>query len=343
MKTKQASIFDDIVRQIPDIGLGYHLDRIFAHAKSNAPEFKKTIKDLPPLKEKKALSGIVISAGPSLFKRDIIRRILKSDYQGTIIAIDASYVACLKAGLVPDFLVTMDPNPTRMVRWFGDHNFEAHTKNDDYYTRQDLNVEFRRNSIEQNKLHIELVNQHGHLSKGIIGSSAPANVLARMKEANFDLYWWNPLMDNPAKHGSLTRKLYAMNKLPCMNTGGNVGTTAWVFANSILKLPHIALTGMDLGYYRDTPFEMTQTYYELLHHIGDAGDIRQCFKEYEFPLTKERYYTDPTYYWYRKNILELLVNGSSKTVNCTEGGTLFSEQLPCASLDGFLDGGTSHG
>ncbi len=40
-------------------------------------------------------------------------------------------------------------------------------------------------------------------------------------------------MDDPTQTGSLTRRLYEMNKLPCMNTGGNVGTTAWIFANSI--------------------------------------------------------------------------------------------------------------
>jgi hypothetical protein len=342
MVVAESTIFNDIVGRISQIGLDFHIDHILEHARLNSKEADRSIKKLPEFKGEKARSGIIISAGPSIHKRNSIQRIKESGYHGTIIAIDASYIACLKAGLIPDYVVTMDPNPTRMVRWFGDHDFEENTKNDDYYTRQDLNVEFRRNSTKQNEYHIQIVDQYGHLSKAIVATTAPRNVVARIREANMETYWWNPLMDDPNEAGSLTRKLYNMNKLPCMNTGGNVGTTAWVFANSILKLPRIALVGMDLGYYMDTPIEMTQTYYELIHHLGGRTHIKQCFKEYEFPLTKERYYTDPTYFWYRKNFLELLSRALSQTINCTEGGTLFGENLACDNLNNYLEG-NAHG
>ena len=121
-----------------------------------------------------------------------------------------------------------------------------------------------------------------------------------------------------------------------MNTGGTVGTAAWVFANSILKIPAIGLVGMDFGYYADTPIEKTQTYYELIEHLGGKEQLDQCFSEYEFPLTKEKFYTDPTYYWYRKNFLELFEQSTSKVFNCTEGGTLIDKRIPCIMLEDFV-------
>ena len=58
--------------------------------------------------------------------------------------------------------------------------------------------------------------------------------------------------------------------------------------------------------------------------------------DFEFPLTKEKFYTDPTYFWYRRNFLELLSQSKKPTFNCTEGGTLFDEKLQCVNLDDFL-------
>lgn len=336
MSVMNVNVFEDIVNQIAQIGLNVHGGRIMEHATLNLPDKKKTIKQLAFLEGPKAQSGIVISAGPSVRRKKSIQKIVRAGYQGTVIVTDGSYIACLKAGLIPDFVVTLDPHPTRMVRWFGDHEFEKHTADDDYYTRQDLDIEFRKNSLKQNKEHINLVNKYGHLSKAIVGSTAPHNLVRRLKEARFDMYWWNPLVDDPTQPDSLTRKLYNINKLPCMNTGGTVGTAAWVFANSILKLPLVGLVGMDFGYYADTPIEKTQTYYELIAHFGGKENLRDCFIEYEFPLTKERFYTDPTYFWYRRNFLELFRKSTTKTFNCTEGGTLVGEDLPSLTLESFL-------
>jgi hypothetical protein len=124
-----------------------------------------------------------------------------------------------------------------------------------------------------------------------------------------------------------------------MNTGGNVGTAAWVFASTILRIPSIALLGMDFGYYADLPYQRTQKYYELLERLGTDQGLEEYFPEFVFPLTGEKFYTDLTYFWYRKNFLELLNLSSSKTVNCTGGGVLFADNLPCLTLEQFL---TSH-
>lgn len=329
--------FVDVVSKITEIGKDWHSDDLVTNALNNLPYTEKSFKDLPPLSTDKKASAIIISAGPSLHKYNVLAKLKNSDYKGSIVAIDGSLVKCLKNGIIPDYVLTLDPHPTRIVRWFGDDDFEENTRNDDYFSRQDLDVEFRNNSILENQANIELINQYASQIKLIICSSAPKNVVKRATEAGFDMYWWNPIVDSPQNPDSLTRRIYSINKKSCMNTGGTVGTAAWVFANAILNIPKIALTGMDLGYHSETPIEMTQTYYELHEFAQTREELEQLFPKFSYPLSDEEFYTDPTYFWYRHNFLDLLSRAQGKTYNCSEAGTLFADNLPCITFNQFLD------
>lgn len=341
-QSNSSQNFSSVVRDIEAISLDRHEDALLRHARENVSRITHTLRDIPSPAGAKAESAVIVSAGPSVHKQKSIAKLISSGYKGSVIAVDGSLVSCLKAGLIPDYVLTLDPHETRIVRWYGDPDLEKNTENDDYFQRQDLDVEFRNNLIEQNLAHIALVNKYGKKIKAVIASSAPQNVVRRVEEAKFDAYWWNPLVDNPAEAGSLTRRLYDINRLPCMNTGGNVGTAAWVFASSILKIPKIALLGMDFGYYADLPYSMTQKYYELLEHVGTEEDLEPHFPKFVYPLTGETFYTDATYYWYRKNFLELLALSKAQTFNCTGGGVLFADNLPCITLDAFLEGCETH-
>lgn len=327
---------NQLIDSISGIGRHYHEQTLIKHARANAKHSSRSLKSLPKLQGAKASSGIVISAGPSTIRRDVVNRILKSGYQGTVIAVDGAYVQCLSKGLIPDFVVTLDPHPTRMVRWFGDPNFAEHSKKDDFFVRQDLDKTFRENSLSQNKHHIDLVNRFGSRSKMLMASSAPSTVVDRVIESGLDVYWWNPLVDDPQKPQSLTRELFEINKLPCVNTGGNVGSASWILATEILRIPRVALTGMDFGYYSDTPFNETQTYYELLSHLGTDANLEPYFPSYQFPVTQTSHFSDATYSWYRKNFFELFGKSKAHTVNCTEGGVLFGNSLECMRLDDFF-------
>jgi hypothetical protein len=95
---------------------------------------------------------------------------------------------------------------------------------------------------------------------------------------------------------------------------------------------------MDLGYYADTPYSMTQAYPQLVAHNQSPDHLEKYFIPFTFPLTQEKFYTDITYYWYRKNFLQLHQQSDNLTVNCTEGGVLFDEKLPCKTLMEFLNG-----
>jgi len=328
-----AQIFSEIVDSIADMAVDWHESDIIENNISNV---KFMINDIGKIKKAKTKSAIVVSAGPSLHYNNTLETLVNSNYNGTIIAIDGSYVKCLKAGIVPDYMLTLDPHPTRLVRWFGDPDFEKNMENDDYFSRQDLDIDFRDNSIEKNEENIELVNRFAKETKLIIASTSHYNVVQRAIDAGFDMYWWLPLVDDPDQEGSLTKKMYQFSKLPAMNTGGNVGTAAWVFAQFWLNIEKVAVVGMDLGYKKDLPYRMTQTYYELAAMVGEENLNSDYFPEFQCPLTGEVFYTDPTYYWYRKNIMDMIKNTNSKLYNCTEGGILFGDSIECISLSEFL-------
>jgi hypothetical protein len=328
--------FNEIVDSISHIGSDWHSETILKNSIKNAKFAEQSISDLPRINNQE--SAIVISAGPSLHENNSLEIIAKSNFNGLIIAVDGSYVNCLKHDIYPDYVLTLDPHPTRLVRWFGDPEYEKNSENDDYFLRQDLDVDFRTNDRLHNLSNIELVNKHASKSKLVIASTASESVVNRVLDAGFDLFWYVPLVDNPKEKNSFTRKMHFTMEKPAMNTGGNVGTAAWVFAQFWLKLKKVAVVGMDLGCAADYPYNKTQTYYELLDmldgdHVGD-----EYFPRMINPLTSKVYYTEPTYFWYRQNLLDLIANSPKDIIlyNCTESGILFGDGIICMKLIDFL-------
>ena len=326
--------FSKIIGDISDIGLKYHKNNIISNSIKNRDYYERSISDLPDIKNND--KAVVISAGPSLHRRKTIGLLEKSNFDGVIVTIDGAYVKCLKSGIIPDYVLTLDPHPKRVVRWFGDPFFEKNKVDDDYFERQDLDVDFRKNNIEQNLNNIDLVNRYASKSKLIIASTAPLSVVERVMEAGFEMFWWMPLVDDPNDSDGLTREIYEATNLPALNTGGNVGTAAWVFAKFWLEIQNVAVIGMDLGYYKDLPYKMTQGYHELLKHLGKEKLTGEYFPVMTNPMTNEEFYIDPTYYWYRQNILELIKNSSTTLYNCTEGGTLYGDGVVNLYLNEFL-------
>jgi hypothetical protein len=327
--------FSKLIEDIGEIGLKWHQDAIVSNCIRNTSHISKTISDLPEINYQE--KAVVINAGPSLHYGKTLETLKDSNFKGPKIAIDGSYVKCLKSGIIPDYVLTLDPHPKRVVRWFGDPNFEENLEGDDYFSRQDLDIDFRENSLESNALNMDLVNKFAPRSKLIIASTSHSSVVNRVIDSGFEMYWWMPLVDNPDDHGSITRKMYEATRLPALNTGGNVGTAAWVFAQFWLDVQKVAIIGMDLGYYKDLPYEMTQGPDELLQLIGKDQLTDEYFPVFKNPLTKEEFYTDPTFYWYRRNLLELLKNSSTILYNCTEGGILFGDGVVNMYFHDFLN------
>ena len=302
------------------------------HAEANLRYIKRTIAHIDEVGSENG-SAIVISGGPSLHRTDTAKRIKASDYRGLIVAADGALGYCLRNGLLPDFVLSVDPHPTRIVRWFGDSELEERPP-DDYFRRQDLDPHLAKGELERNRELIELVNRHGPKVRSILSTSVAPTVTCRVLEAGMPIYWWNPIYDDYDEPGSYTRRIYELTKVPCMVTGGNCGTAAWVFAGSVLKVKRVAVVGMDLSYHPETPLTSTQYYTELQELFGDR--VADAYIHVLNPYLQQTWYTDPTYWWYRESFLDLARQASCTTFNCTEGGILFGDEVQWCSLDEFL-------
>ena len=284
-------------------------------------------------------TAIVLAAGPSLHKKDTAAMIKESGFNGIIIATESSMAWCLRHQIIPHIVVTVDPHPSRIVRWFGDPELTARSiEQDDYYKRQEMDPNFRVDQITMNDELVKQVNKYGHQIKIAIASSASAAVVRRTIEAGMEQFWWNPFIDDYDKPNSLTRKLYELNGLPCLNAGGNVGTACWVFAHAILNKTKIALLGMDMGYYSETSYYETQ-YYDVISELVEKDEVEKFFVAIKNPYLDQEFFTDPAYMWYRNIFLEMAINAKScgiTTYNCTDGGILFGEGIEFINFDKFI-------
>ncbi len=281
-------------------------------------------------------SALVVAAGPSMHRYDTARLIKESGFKGIIIATDSAIGWCLRHGIVPHLAVTVDPHQSRIVRWFGDPDLnEEKLAQDDYFARQDMDPKFRENQLQVNRELLELVNRYGPQISMAVASSASPEVVGRILESRMPAYWWNPMYDDYEAKDSTTRRIHAMNGLPCVNAGGNVGSACWVLAHSVLGKRRVGLVGMDFGYYMDTPYSGTQKYKELKNLVGEDR-LDEMFITVQNPYLGREFYTDSVYLWYRDAFLEMVQQAECETFNCTGGGTLFGPGINWTRLPEFL-------
>lgn len=280
-------------------------------------------------------SAVIVAAGPSVQRQNPARLIAESGYRGTVISTDSGIAHCLRNGVVPHLIVSLDPHPSRIVRWFGDPDLsEEAVRTDDYYRRQDLDPVFT-NEMQANAEIIRLMAKHAHDMPIALATSASAAVVKRVMEARMPLYWWNPMLDDPDDPEGASRQLMEMNGLPSVNAGGNVGSAAWMIADAVLAKKHVALTGMDFAYYDGTPYSATQYYREALDLVGESN-LDSLFSRIYNPHVGAWFISDPAYQWYKHCFLDMAEHADCETYNCTEGGILFGEGVHFCSLREFL-------
>lgn len=282
-------------------------------------------------------SAVIIAAGPSIKRFDPINEIKRSGYDGAIICTESALYYCLRNGVVPDLTVTLDPHATRIVRWFGDrHLTEVEIGKDDYYRRQDMDEAFAR-ELETNREILALLDEYGPQINIALASSASKAVVDRVLETGMNVYWWNPMYDDPDQPDSVTRALQKENRLPAVNAGGNVGTACWMMAHAVLGKSRIALTGMDFSYYGDTPYSQTQYYKEAVDLVG-VENLDTIYMTVDNPFTGTSFYTDPAYMWYKESFISLVKESEDEciTYNCTGGGILFEDPIRWIALEDFL-------
>ena len=280
-------------------------------------------------------AAIVVAAGPSVHRQNLLEKLRDLDFSGSIVAADSALAPCLRLGIVPDLVVSVDPHD-RILRWFGDRALDsAKQAQDDYFRRQDMSEWVARDEVGANRETIELIDRYGHRVKAALATCAAKGVPQRCLESGMEMYWWNPMYDDYDLPDSLTRKVYQEIKVPCINAGGNVGTAAWVLAHSILGIEHIALVGIDFSYYSDTPYYRTQ-YYDRMLKLLPEERLDEVFIPVRNPYLNADFYTDPAYFWYRDVFLEMAADAPCQTYNCTEGGILFGDNIEFISLQEFV-------
>ncbi|MEC9347189.1 MAG: hypothetical protein VYB54_13250 [Pseudomonadota bacterium] len=318
------------------------LQMCLANVAENEPYIARgrTLADLRDLGLGLGDSAVVIAAGPSLRRRDPVPILKAKGFRGAVIGTESALSHCLRQGLVPTVCVSVDPHPLRIVRWFGDPDLDdQRLANDDYFRRQEQDPGFADEKRKNDEL-LALMAEHGTSLRIALGTTSSPDVVRRVHEIGMQVFWFNPMLDDPDLPGSQTMELYRRNGLPCMNSGGNVGGACWMLASAVLGKARVAVTGMDLGYHADTPLLNTQYYYEALALAGEDR-VHEMYIDIHNPHTGEWYYTDPAYYWYRSAMLEMVRDSDCETHNCSGGGTLFGDDIRWTPLETFIDGASA--
>lgn len=318
------------------------LERIGADALANVEHNQQYLREGRSLAElHRAPLGngehaVVVAAGPSVKRRNPLETFRAYGYDGALVVTESSLYYCLRNDTIPALAVTVDPHATRIVRWFGDPSLtEEALRQDDYYSRQDQDDAFA-NEMRANSELIGLLNERGPEIRIAVCTSASRRVVERILESGMQIYWWNPMMDDPDAPNSVTREMQRKNGLPCINAGGNVGTAAWMLASAVLEKRDVALTGVDFSYYSGTPYYNTQYYWDAVALVG-KGNLDSIYMRVFNPHLNAWFFTDPAYMWYREIFLEMAKESAARTYNCTEGGILFGDPIKFMPLTSFLE------
>ena len=118
-----------------------------------------------------------------------------------------------------------------------------------------------------------------------------------------------------------------------------MGCFSWIFSWAILGCSSIALTGIDLGHDANTPLNKTRHYDEYLRIFkNNKAEVKKYFKTIKNPDLNVKVLSDPIFDFYREAFLDLIIRSPKwvKTVNCTEGGSMFGKRLKNYRLSEFI-------
>jgi len=288
----------------------------FAHNLEKIADGYSARKLRPKNNKIKKSSAIIIGRGPSINKNNHFQLLQNSNFKGAIICSDGALPNVLRAGITPKkfknfFVITIDAN---------------------------LSV--------QNFYKDRYVKKFGDKIKCILSTTVPKTTYDAIDKTGMKIYWLHTLFDyNKGKSsfnyisGIITRAKGHKNGLPAIQTGGNVGTSAWVVAWSILKCTHIGLIGIDHGYTIDTSWEEICRYHEIPSKINQQS---RAFKK-AFPTIYNPEFDcyckqDPIFQYYSNALKEFIPKAPKwvKTVNATEGGAIFGKGIECIPFRDFL-------
>jgi hypothetical protein len=280
--------------------------------------YEKSAKELSPTIDpiSNKSSAIIIGRGPSLREHNHLEKLANSDFKGKIICTDGILQNALKAGVTPDkfpnfYVITIDTNEE--IKPFYDN---------------------------------ELVAKYGKKIKCLLSTTVPQTTYDAIKKSQLEIFWLHTLFDyNKGKSsfnyisGQMTKNEIHPDGFPAIQTGGNVGTSCWIVSWSILKSNFIGLIGIDHGYSVNTSWEMINKYHQIPENIDkNSSAFKKAYPKIYNPDYDSYCIQDPVFQLYSKALKEFVPKAPkwTKTINATEGGSIFGKGIECTTLSKFL-------
>lgn len=264
-------------------------------------------------------SAIIIGRGPSIKKKRHLELLLKSNYKGAIICTDGNLVNLLENGITPKkfpkfYVISVEPYK-RIFKMYDN----------------------------------EIVDKYGKKITGFFPTVANPDVVKRARKAGLSIHWFHNLYDlNHGKRSlnyifaTMVRTKNHPNGLPALQTGGNVGTSAWFLGWKILKFKTIGLIGMNQGWDISDSWEtiLSHNSKEHLFHAKnvDEKSYGKLIEKIYNPDLKEYCLVDPLFRYYRNSLIEFIQRSPKwlTTINATEGGSLFGKRIKHMTFKQFL-------
>ena len=193
-----------------------------------------------------------------------------------------------------------------------------------------------------------MVDKYGNKIKGIFSTVIDPSTVERARKAGIKIHWIHALFDYHEGKKSFNQMSALMvraknhsNGLPAIQTGGNVGTSAWFVSWKILKCNTVSLIGINHGWNEDDPLEIITTHGHTHSEIKlDKNDpvFSKLFPKVYNPEFDCYCILDPIFQYYSSALKEFISRSPNwlTTINATEGGCIFGDRIKCMTLANFL-------
>lgn len=263
--------------------------------------------------------AIVIGGGPSIKKHGHLDLLKKSNFKGSVVVVDRMLETVLKAGITPKkfpkfFVVSIEP-------------YERIKKHYDSKT----------------------VKKFGPNIRAIFPVIISPKVANKARSVKIKIHWLHSLIDYQEGEKSFNQLSSIMIKakshhegLPAIQTGGNVGTSAWFISWRILKCSTVCLIGINHGWEEDDPWDkiVSHGHEDPLKKVDEKNQIiKKSLKKIFNPDFNCTCILDPIYQFYSSALKEFISRSPDwvKTINATEGGSIFGKRITCITFKEFLN------
>ena len=140
----------------------------------------------------------------------------------------------------------------------------------------------------------------------------------------------------------MTRAKKHENGLPGIQTGGNVGTSAWFIGWKILNCKTVVLIGINHGWEDTDSWETIMTHNGMCKKIDikkDSETFKKLFPRVYNPDFECYCILDPIFQYYSEGLKEFIHRSPDwlRTINATEGGSIFGNRINCMTFSEFLE------